>query len=205
MSLPMFSTLENLILASSSPRRQQFLNNLGIEFTVITADVDETPAHGESPETFAIRMARDKAIAVASANQDSWVIGADTVVNLQDGLILGKPSDKDEAIKMLKLLNNNTHQVMTGMCLCCLSKDIEITLVEKTDVTFANVSNEALRAYVQTGEPLDKAGSYGIQGLGSFLVSSIKGSCTNVIGLPVNRLIALLLQHKIITAMPLNP
>ncbi len=194
----MFSTLQNLILASASPRRRQFLNNLGITFTAITADIDETPIPDEQPDTFATRMAKDKAAAVAAMNPQSWVIGADTVVTLEDGTILGKPSNEAEAIAILNKLNNATHQVMTGMCLCCIAKHVETTLIETTDVTFMDIPEKVLTAYVATGEPLDKAGAYGIQGLGSFLIRSINGSCTNVIGLPVNRMISLLLQHQII-------
>jgi septum formation protein len=198
MKRAMFKTRQQLILASSSPRRQRFLRNLGIEFTIITADIDETPIIGEAPDTFARRMAQAKAGAVARAKPHCWVIGADTVVTLPDGTILGKPTNEDEAATMLALLNNTTHRVMTGMCLCCLEQDIETTLVETTEVTFMDVPEQALKAYIQSGEPLDKAGAYGIQGLGSFLVRSINGSCTNVIGLPVNRLVQLLLEHNII-------
>ncbi len=103
---------------------------------------------------------------------------------------------------MLNQLNNTTHRVMTGMHLCCLDLAFETTLVETTEVTFMNHQKESLQAYVRTKEPLDKAGAYGIQGLGSFLIKSINGSCTNVIGLPVNRLISLLLEHKVIGLRP---
>ena len=194
----MFSTLQQLILASSSPRRQEFLHNLGIEFSIITADIDETPIHKEQPEKFAARMAKAKAHAIAQANPSSWIIGADTVVTLQNGLILGKPADENEAMVMLNQLNNTTHRVMTGMHLCCLGLEFETTLIETTKVTFMDNQEEALRVYAHTKEPLDKAGAYGIQGMGSFLIKSINGSCTNVIGLPVNRLISLLLKQKII-------
>lgn len=194
----MFHTHQPLILASSSPRRQQFLRRLGIAFKVITADIDEIFHHGEPPDTFAQRMALAKAGAVARNNPGSWVIGADTVVTLRDGMILGKPVDENNAMVMLNLLNNTTHRVMTGMCLCRADQKVEETLVETTEVTFMDVPEEALRAYIQTGEPMDKAGAYGIQGLGSFMVRSINGSCTNVIGLPVSRLISLLLDYKVI-------
>jgi len=194
----MFTTLQPLILASASPRRQQFLRGLGLDFSVITADIDEIPLPGESPESFALRMARVKACTVARSNPGRWVIGADTVVTLQDGTILGKPADEEEAMVMLRRLSNATHRVLTGMCLICLDKDRERSLVEVTDVTFADVPEKILLAYVRTGEPLDKAGAYGIQGLGSFLVESINGSCTNVIGLPVSRLVSLLLAELII-------
>lgn len=198
MNRSIFSTLQKLILASSSPRRQEFLHNLGIEFSIITADIDETPVHQERPDKFAQRMARAKAMTVAQANPSSWVIGADTVVTLQNGAILGKPADENEALVMLNQLNNTTHRVLTGMHLCCLDLSVETTLVETTEVRFMDNQEEALRAYVKTREPLDKAGAYGIQGIGSFLVSSINGSCTNVIGLPVSQLIFLLIKHKII-------
>ena len=200
----MFSTLQQLILASSSPRRQEFLQNLGIEFSIVTADIDETPIHKEQPEKFAYRMAKAKAQAIAQANPSCWVIGADTVVTLQNGLILGKPADETEAMIMLNQLNNTTHRVMTGMHLCCLDQAVTTTLVETTEVTFMNNQEEALRTYVHTKEPLDKAGAYGIQGMGSFLIKSISGSCTNVIGLPVNQLISLLLKHKVI-GLPSQP
>ena len=199
MDLQIFSTVQPLILASASPRRQDFLTNLGIEFKVITADIDETPSPGEKPESFAVRMAKDKARKVASKNQTSWIIGADTVVALLDDTILGKPENQNEAIQMLSQLNNATHMVVTGMCLCCREKQVEISEVVTTEVTFSNSPESLLKAYVRSGEPLDKAGSYGIQGLGSFLVESIHGSCANVIGLPVNRLVSILLTNNIIS------
>ena len=194
----MFKTLQQLILASSSPRRQEFLHNLGIEFSIITSDIDETPIHGEQPDKFARRMAKAKAMHISLANPSCWVIGADTVVTLQNGAILGKPANETEAISMLKQLNDTTHRVITGIHLCCLNVSVETTLIETTEVQFMDNHEKALRAYVQTQEPMDKAGAYGIQGRGSFLVKSIDGSCSNVIGLPVNRLISLLLVHKII-------
>ena len=198
MNKHIFLTLQPLILASASPRRQQFLHNLGIEFSVVTSDIDETPIPGEPPDVFAQRMAKDKANKVASSNPESWIIGADTVVTPQDGTILGKPGNPKEALSMLNQLNNTTHRVMTGICLFHQNKGIETVIVETTEVTFMNNTDALLKAYVRTGEPLDKAGSYGIQGLGSFLVESINGSCTNVIGLPVNRLISLLITNDII-------
>ena len=200
----MFITVQKLILASSSPRRQKFLSDLGIEFSVITADIDETPSPGESPDIFALRMAKAKAMAVAKTNPAYWVIGADTVVTLQDDTILGKPANETEALSMLSQLNNTTHRVMTGLYLCCLDKAIETSLIETTEVTFTDVQEKALNAYVQTGEPLDKAGGYGIQGLGSFLVKSIHGSCTNVIGLPVSRLVSILLTYHVIETKALT-
>ena len=198
----MFSSLQQLILASSSPRRQEFLRNLGMTFSIITADIDETPLAEEPPDKFAWRMAKAKAQTIAKDNPSCWILGADTVVTLHNGTILGKPANETEAMVMLNQLNNTTHRVMTGMHLCCLDLAFETTLVETTEVTFMNHQKESLQAYVRTKEPLDKSGAYGIQGLGSFLIKSINGSCTNVIGLPVNRLISLLLEHKVIGLRP---
>ena len=198
MSPIIFTTQQSLILASASPRRQQLLQELGIEFSTVSADIDETPIFGESPTDFARRMAQDKAKKVAATNSASLIIGADTVVALQDGIILGKPENPDAAVSMLQQLNNKTHIVMTGLCLCHLDTGYEKTIVEKTEVTFLNNSLELIRAYVKTEEPLDKAGSYGIQGLGTILIKSIKGSCTNVIGLPVSQLTTLLLAKNVI-------
>jgi septum formation protein len=205
MKKPLFSTLQPLILASASPRRKLFLSNLGIVFKVVTADIDESPIPGEQPDTFALRMATAKADEVTRSHPSSWIIAADTVVTLQDGTILGKPGNEEEAVRMLKQLVNSTHRVMTGMCLRCAEKAVKQCLLETTEVTFMDVPEDMIRAYVHTGEPMDKAGACGIQGLGSFLVSSIKGSCTNVIGLPVNQLVSQLVQHKIILPTAITP
>lgn len=202
MNHRIFSTKQPIILASGSPRRQSILAKLGIEFTIITADIDETPKAAETPESFALRMASDKARAVAMENSSSWVVGADTVVTLPDGTILGKPGSPEEAFFMLSRLNNATHRVITGLCLFCHDRNAEFTEIATTEVTFMNNPDALLKAYVRSGEPLDKAGSYGIQGIGSFLIESINGSCTNVIGLPVNRLVTLLLRNNIITVRP---
>jgi septum formation protein len=195
----LFITCQPLILASASPRRKEFLSGLGLEFAVITSPVDETPTPGELPEKFAVRMAQAKAQAVSLRHPRSWIIGADTVVTLDSRTILGKPAGRDDALAILRQLRGTTHQVMTGLCLCCLEKKMNTSLVESTAVTFVDASDDILRAYIATGEPLDKAGAYGIQGTGSFLVTKIVGSCSNVIGLPVSRLVSLLTQHKVIS------
>lgn len=204
MSRAMFTTLEELTLASSSPRRQRFLRDLGISFKVMTTEIDETPLSDESPHMFAMRMANTKAMEIATKNPTNWVIGADTVVTLGDRTILGKPTDTNDALAILKQLNNTTHSVMTGVSLCCLEENVDTTLVETTEVTFMDNPDELLAAYIRTGEPMDKAGAYGIQGLGSCLISSINGSCTNVIGLPINRMIPMLMEHNIIKPIPLS-
>lgn len=201
---PLFTTLAPLILASSSPRRQQMLQTMGLRFTIIPAYVDESHQPGEPPRDFALRLARDKARAVASMHPDAWVLGADTVVSLE-GKILDKPRDPDDALATLRQLTGRTHQVMTAICLCFQAQRIEEAEVETTSVTFTALPDQILAAYVATGEPLDKAGAYGIQGAGAALVRRIEGSCANVIGLPIDRVIALLLEHHVITATEEHP
>ncbi|WP_457573981.1 Maf family protein [Desulfolithobacter sp.] len=186
-----------LILASGSPRRQEFLEKLGLHFQILPATIDETPEPGESSEQFARRMALEKACQVAKNHPDSYIISADTVVTVHDR-ILGKPADSEEALAMLTVLQDTTHTVITGLCLHHREKHITELQTCSTEVTFARFPETALRAYVATGEPLDKAGGYGIQGIGGFLVRHIQGSSTNVIGLPVSQLVTLLLQHQVI-------
>jgi septum formation protein len=196
----MFTTCKPLILASASPRRQQFLQDLGLSFTALAADIDETPVKNEEPDAFARRMAREKAELIAQHHPASWVVGADTVVTL-GGRILGKPDDTEHALEMLRSLQGEKHQVITGVALRCVLEDSSEILSRATEVRFARFSDAILAAYVQTGEPLDKAGAYGIQGKGGFLVRSIAGSCSNVIGLPVNTCIGLLLHYNIIAPL----
>ncbi len=194
----LFHTCQPLILASASPRRKQFLTQLGLDFDIITASIDETPLPGELPGEFTERMARIKALSVSKKYPRSWTIGADTIITVDGRTILGKPANQDDALNILRQLAGNTHQVMTGLCLGCPDKKINLSLVESTSVTFIDADDTTLKAYIATEEPLDKAGAYGIQGIGSFLVKTINGSCSNVIGLPVNRLVSLLVKHKII-------
>ena len=193
----LFITLKPLILASSSPRRQRMLQNLGIHFDTVPAHVDETPLVSEKPDDFAARMARAKALEVAKNNPQFWVIGADTVVCAAEK-ILGKPRYRKDALSILKQLVGKKHQVMTGTCLCHTGNHFETTIVDRSQVTFIDAADDILEAYIRTGEPLDKAGAYGIQGIGSFLIRSIEGSCTNVIGLPVDMVVQHLLEQGII-------
>ncbi len=194
---PLLHTLEPVILASGSPRRRKLLAGLGLTFKVMPAVIDETPGNREQPEDFARRMAVAKAAAVAGTAPSSWVVGADTIVVMPGETILGKPGNREHALMMLRQLRGNTHRVMTGLCLCCLDKGIKTSLVETTAVTFTEAGDEVLQAYIRTGEPLDKAGAYGIQGIGSFLVREIHGSCSNVIGLPLHRLLSLLIENRV--------
>lgn len=193
----MFLTCKPLILASASPRRRQFLSGLGLNFIALPADIDETPLPGERPAAFALRMAAEKAGLIARQHPDSWVIGADTVVTL-DTQIIGKPADAAHALDILRRLRGRTHQVITGLTLTSLSEHCAEHLAETTEVTFADFPDAVLAAYIGTGEPLDKAGAYGIQAGGAFLVSSVQGSCSNVIGLPVDVCLNLLLRHGVI-------
>ena len=197
----MFRTCKPLILASASPRRQQFLTDLGLNFTCLPADIDETSNPGETPTAFALRMARTKAKAIARQHQQAYVIGSDTVVTV-DNRILGKPVDAPHALKILRSLQGKTHQVITGLSLICLQDNCNENLTRTTDVTFQTFTDSILLAYINTGEPMDKAGAYGIQGKGGFLVRTIKGSCSSVIGLPISTCVSLLVQYGVITPLP---
>jgi len=188
-----------LVLASASPRRQDLLRNAGISFAVQAADVDETPLAGESARECAERLASEKARTVWRLRPNDVVLGADTIV-VVDEAILGKPIDADDAVRMLRLLSGRTHQVITGVCLMsrvasrrgpgggaasvpdnCDSR----TASETTLVTMSQISDAEIRDYVATGEPMDKAGAYAIQGIGSRWIPRIEGDYSNVVGLPV--------------------
>lgn len=197
----MFNTCKPLILASASPRRQQFLTDLGLNFTCLPADIDETPETGETPTAFALRLAQAKAGTIAEQHPQAYVIGSDTVVTLNNR-ILGKPTNADHALDILRSLQGTTHQVITGLSLTCLQDNCLENLTKTTYVTFTTFTDSILRAYIKTGEPMDKAGAYGIQGKGSLLVQTIQGSCSNVIGLPINTCTSLLLKYGVIIPSP---
>lgn len=167
-----------LVLASASPRRAELLRAAGIPFEVIVADIDERPAPGEAPEPYARRMAMSKARAVIPKAGGRPVLAADTVV-VVDGDILGKPADPADATRMLTRLAGRTHEVLTAVTLGAH------TVVARTTVEFAPLSAAEIASYVASGEPMDKAGAYGIQGLASRFISRIEGSYSNVVGLPV--------------------
>lgn len=184
-----------LILASQSPRRAELLRNAGVAFEVRPADVDESLRDGEGSLEYVKRLAEEKALAVlSSAPIGATVLGADTTVVL-DGESLGKPVDEDEARRMLTRLGGRVHQVMTGVCVARRNEDgaaVTETGVEVTEVEFAAMSAEEIAAYVASGEPMDKAGAYGIQGLASRWIPRIRGCYFNVVGLPVSRVCAML-------------
>lgn len=172
-----------LILASKSPRRQELLKLITEDFTVKTADADETLPPGIRPEEAVLYLSKIKA--QPFENGTDTVIGADTVVAL-DGVILGKPKDDDDAAKMLKMLSGREHFVFTGVTI--ISKGRYKSFYEKTAVRFFDLTQEEIKAYVASGECSDKAGAYGIQGRGSLLVEGITGDYFNVVGLPVAKL-----------------
>ncbi|MGD0126429.1 MAG: Maf family protein [Terriglobia bacterium] len=174
-----------LILASASPRRRDLLRNAGIDFEVRPGQVVEEIQPEELPGEFARRVAREKALQIAaSAPPGRLVLGADTVVVI-DGQTLGKPSDPQDATRMLRLLSGRTHQVHTGICLVRAPGGIEALKHETTLVTLRELDEEEIRQYVESGEPWDKAGGYAIQGLASKFVIRISGCYSNVVGLPV--------------------
>ena len=178
-----------LILASASPRRSELLRNAGIPFEIDPANVPEEPLSGEAPIDYAQRLARDKARAVLTRHPDAVVLGADTVV-VVDGHLLEKPTNANDADRMLRILSGRPHQVITGVCL--LAENFERSEAEVTQVVFGRMSEQEIAEYVGTGEPMDKAGAYGIQGMASRWVKRIEGDYFNVVGLPVARVYRML-------------
>lgn len=177
--------MEKIILASQSPRRQELIRHITHSYEVRVSDVDEVIPEGLVPERVPEHLALQKAQAVSRLNPDRVVIGADTVVLLGDK-ILGKPEGKDDAFSMLRSLSGQTHVVVTG---CCITDGTRTRCFsEKTDVEFYELSDREILDYIDTGEPFDKAGSYGIQGRGMLFVRGIRGDFFNVMGLPVARL-----------------
>jgi septum formation protein len=184
-----------IVLASGSPRRQELLRTAGIEFLVKPANIPETRQEGEAPQVFAERMAKEKARAVWAGARDEYVLGADTIVVVDD-LVLGKPKDEPDAARMLRLLSDRKHQVITGVCL--KGNGFEDIRSETTAVHFSVLSDHDIRAYIATGEPMDKAGAYAIQGMASRWISKIEGDYSNVVGLPVALVLQMLREHSAI-------
>ena len=178
-----------LILASRSPRRSELLAAAGILFEVLAADIDETPRADETPAAYVERLAIEKARAVFALRPAARVLGADTTVTI-DGEILGKPVDEADAFRMLRLLNGRPHDVHTGIAL--VSSAGVKSAVETTRVWFSLMTDEDISWYVATGEPVDRAGAYAIQGFASRFIPRIEGSYTNVVGLPVARVCSIL-------------
>lgn len=188
-----------LILASASPRRQELLVLLALPFEVIPSEVDEAALVRELgeqplPAEMARRLAEVKAADVAARHPDALVLGADTIVVLGDA-ILGKPVSPDDARRMLAFLSGRTHQVITGIAL--RGPGVSVSDAVSTDVTFRELTSREIDAYVATGEPMDKAGAYALQGRAAVLIEGIHGDYTNVVGLPIPRLAILLRRHGI--------
>jgi len=180
-----------VILASASPRRRDLLALVGIVHTVMPADTDESLRIGELPEAYAERLSRAKAEVIAESNKTSLVIGADTIVVIDDN-VLGKPRDVGDAERMLGMLSGRSHTVMTAVAVSYLGRTV--SSVELVDVTFRSIGDGEIRSYVATGEPMDKAGAYGIQGYGATIVRRIDGDYFAVMGLSLVRLVALMAE-----------
>ena len=181
--------MDHIILASANPQCAELLTAAGFEFDVMPAHVDETPDVEETPDGYARRVAMEKALALVPRAEGRAVLGAETIV-LVDGQMLGKPSDAEDATRMLRLLSGREHDVVTAVCLARGPR--RQTRVDRTRVQFAQLTDDELDWYVATGEPMDKPGAYGIQGLASRFITRIEGSYSNVLGLPVSVVYAML-------------
>jgi septum formation protein len=180
-----------LVLASASPRRRELLRNAGILFEVQPANIAEGPLPGESAKDCAERLAREKALVVAAQRPNDVVLGADTIV-VVDNQILGKPSNAADATRMLRLLSGREHQVITGVCLVFEGKATVAS--ETTSVTMSEITDQEIAGYIASGEPMDKAGAYAIQGIASRWIPRIEGDYSNVVGLPVALVFGMLRQ-----------
>jgi len=191
-----------LILASASPRRQELLRNAGVEFVVQPSDIPEVPLPEEAPQVFAERVAREKARTVYQRNPGQYVLAADTVVIVDDH-ILNKPENAQDAARMLRLLSGRSHLVTTAACLigpqAAANGPFEEVRCETTGVTFNRLSDADIQSYIASGEPMDKAGAYGIQGLASRWIPRVEGCYFNVVGLPVALVYGMLREHGLVT------
>ncbi len=193
-----FQNSAPIVLASGSPRRRDFLDSMGLDFKIVPASCEEpSPTPGESPEDYATRMATLKADDVAKHHPEACVIAADSVVAI-DNIILGKPKDEADAKRMLHMLSGKQHAVTTGCALIAPGQKNQTTFAVTTKVWFTELNDAIIDAYINTKEPMDKAGAYAIQGQGAFMVKQITGSYTNVVGLPLSRIINILLSWAVI-------
>lgn len=192
-----FRNDKEIVLASASPRRQDYLAEMGLFFRVVPPGIDEKCALDEMPGQYIERLATEKALCVAKKYPDFWIVAADTVVCLGDTL-LEKPADRKDAVKMLMTLSGREHQVRTCICLHNRSQSVIKTCSVSTRVRFWEFSEDIAHSYVASGESMDKAGSYGIQGKGTFLVREIQGSYSNVVGLPLYEFIEMLTKCNLI-------
>ena len=184
--------MHEILLASGSPRRRELFTEAGLNFEVVNVDVDETPNEKE-PEKVAQELSRRKAVAAdrePASGRNKVIVAADTVV-IHNGKVLGKPKDEADAVRMLTELSGAVHDVITGVTILTPGRE-EVTFSQRTRVRFRPLSEEEIRDYVATGEPMDKAGAYGIQGLGGRLVEGIDGDFNNVVGFPIDRFLAIM-------------
>ena len=187
----------NLILASKSPRRRDLLNQAGLAFSIAPSSVEESALATTSPERRVRLLAEAKAEEVAQRYPESWVIGADTVVVIEN-TVLEKPRTEDRARYMLEALSGKTHRVLTGYCICCKATERSFSATVETKVVFKSLTKREIDWYINTGEPFDKAGGYAAQGLGTFLIRRVEGSYTSVVGLPVCEVIDYLVREGVI-------
>ncbi|MCE5265471.1 MAG: Maf family protein [Deltaproteobacteria bacterium] len=177
-------TSGRLILASASPRRGEFLKTMGLEFDILPADIDEAFRLEETPREHVMRLAGEKALSVARFHPDAWVLGADTIVHVA-GELLGKPASPAAAARMLEKLSGREHEVVTGFSLVRLDREVRIREAVASSVLFREITRDEIDWYTGTGEPYDKAGAYAVQGMGGCFVREVRGSCSNVVGLPL--------------------
>ena len=187
-----------IVLASESTRRVDILRTLGVSFSIMPPGIDERRKPYESPKDYVLRIAYEKARKVGDLFPDKWIIGADTVV-VHKGKVLGKPKADEDAVAMLKRLRANWHKVFTGYCILNASKQIVYQDVAETKVFIKDLTDDEIAKYVGTSEPFDKAGSYAVQGRGGYMVKEIKGSYTNVVGLPICEITEALLSLGILS------
>jgi len=187
----------SLVLASASPRRQELLQSVGLKFKTIHPLVNEKYLAGESPQQHVKRLSIDKATVIAKKYPESWIIGADTIVII-DGLILGKPKNKKQASDMLRRLSGREHKVFTGFTIAHAATEVCQTKVVQSAVKFKIISPKEIKWYISCDEPYDKAGGYAVQGKGAYFIQSIRGSYTNVIGLPLCEVLEVLINLKAI-------
>ncbi len=182
---------EQLILASASPRRRELLDRIGLDFEIIASGIDEEFKEGELARGHVLRLAREKAGTVSREHPHAWVLGADTEVVI-DGDVLGKPDTPEEVRVMLKRLSGRMHMVITGFSIVMESTGVNIANTVESQVFFKEMSPDEIEWYIKTGEPYDKAGGYAVQGKGALFVREIRGSHTNVIGLPLCEVVSAL-------------
>ncbi len=192
-----------LILASASPRRKSLLTQSGLPFRSVKSHINEDDVHGDSAY-LSLVLAKKKASDVKSGCQNMWILGADTIV-VTNNEILGKPQDSEQATRMLNVLSGREHKVITGFCILDPSGEVSHSEAVETLVRIKTLGSREIAGYVKTGEPYGKAGSYAIQGIGSFMIEGIAGSYTNVVGLPLCALIKALVSRGAIHGFPLWP